>query len=694
MNQNNQADNNEVFPTIPYNNSQGIYNQNGFSWESNVNMRGFPFNNNSNNNDSNNENTNSTSNSNIDSVNCNNSTISNTTLSNYSRQQQYSINPQIETNIQQHQRQRQQSFQKETVSNPSGTPAAYPSQMSRKANANTSITSPYINMNEPVQSRSPTSVSTNTPGNDNIGSFPSRGLSQDTEKHRQQQVPSPQANPNIPSALFSYPIRKYISNLAILKFYDMVHMINNAGSNINKLEYWRHFINEMFTPSATMRYSKTSNIDFRKFDFLVSLIPLIFITLWKLGVVRIEVAPQQIKCEVLSNSYIFISCPKATFTYHYADASYITHFIQFKGIYSSSLKLEFGDLCMHSFVPGIEWNSLERLLSNQQASYEIFQKLSNIDDKNYPNTTTTTNNNNNSINDNKTKNKTTKEPSSSESSELPDKLNYNINNNANKLNNNNYRNNNQVSDNHKIEASNNIKNNLNSHSSDDARDKKIPPNFDAITQLRSYFSVFRNVSVFGSQEGLMRVMQVSTVMSALKNLRAYQKIHGIDSPLEALEAYVQKNYNDLNPGMPTMGNNNGKNNNQLNSDRNNVASPTYPVNPSVNQTINLNTNNQRTRSNYTYTESSRLSTDNQVSEQRTVVNEDNGTSQTRYEGDINNYHNNTKPVLKRRRESGISPHTYKAILSPNMGIRNDNDDYNNNTYNNYNNYNVHKKPKN
>lgn len=552
MNQNNQINNNEVPQTTSYNNSQAIYNQSRFSWENNVDMRGFPPNNNRNNNfgntsyeylknrNSNNETNNSRDN---DNINRNYNDASNTNISNYSRhQQQHSINPQIDTNIQPPQE--QQLLQKEAVSNSGGTPIVYPSHMSKPVISSTSITSPYINVNEPTQYKSPNSTSTNTTNNNNGETFFSEGMPQDAEKLRPQPLPP---------ALFSYPIRKYISNLAILKFHDMVNMINNAGNNLDKLEYWQHFVKEMFTPYATVRYSKTSNIDYRKFNFLVSLIPVIFVTLWKLGVVRIDIALQQIKCEVLSNSCIFISCPKATLTYHYADASYVTYYVRFKGIYSSSLKLEFGDLCMHGFVPGIEWNALERLLSNQQSCYEIFRKLSNIDDSN-------------------TKNKSTNGPINGENSELTNKLNTTADNNPNKLNDNSY----------KKETFNNTNDNLNHRNTDNLRDKKIPPNFDAIAQLRSCFGVFKNVSVCGSQEGLTRVMQVSNVMSALKNLRAYQKIHGIDSPVEALEAYVQKNYNDSNLGTHAMHSTNIQNNNRLSPDSDDVTSPRYSVNPNIN----------------------------------------------------------------------------------------------------------------
>ena len=629
-------------PSIRYNDPQSFYNNNGFPWKNSVDMKGLPLNNN------NNRNTNSQA-----------------PMPNYSGP--YPINSQSESTIP------QRSIQMDTSNIPAGTPVVPPVQISGNTNPNAYITSPYTNGTESTQYKAQTPASNNANPNNNNNkrrSFMSRNLSQGTKRPKQEPLQF---------SLLSYPIRKYISNLAILKFYDMFNMINNAGNSVNKLEYWQKFVKEMFAPYATIRYSKASDIDFRKFDFLVALLPLIFITLWKFGVVRMEMSPGQIKCEMLSNGRIFVSCPRATFAYHYSDASYITHLVQLRGIFNSFLKLEFCDLYMHCFVPGIEWNSLERLLSNQQASYEIFQKLSKSNNNEINNISTNSNHA-----DDKSKNKTKNNSNNNETLDLADESH---NNNPNELNH-------DKSNNHNRRASNNGKGNLNNSNGIGSKDKNIPPNFDAITQLRSYFAVFRNVSVFGSQEGLMRVMQVSTVMSALKNLRAYQKIHGIDSPLKALEGYVQKNYNSSHPMMSSMGNNNddGKNSNQMNSKINNSDSPRHSTNSNINSKVNLNSNNPYIHNSYPYTETPRFSTNNQVSDKRSITSEDNGISNDKINNNSTMHQNNKESTLKRRRESGISPHSSKDILFENMNNGNNNDAFTFTSNDNY--YNMNKKSKN
>ncbi|CCF58618.1 hypothetical protein KAFR_0F00210 [Kazachstania africana CBS 2517] len=303
----------------------------------------------------------------------------------------------------------------------------------------------------------------------------------------------------VPAGLFAYPVRKYLASMAALKFHELINTINMSAGRITEALYWKTFINDMFTPDAVLRYAKTSSTDFRQFDFLIPLIPVIFVTLGKLGVIRIEMVIQQLKTEVLSNGTVFFDCPKCTFTYHYPDGSYITHFVQLKGLFNSNFKIEWGDLCMHSFVPGIEWNALERLVSDRAASYEIFQKLSNPEgDAKGKSNIKIESDNKRTISGN---------GSNEPESDPTTATGYNDDKKTNTI---------------------------------------IPSNFDAITQLRSYFSVFRNVSVFGSQEGLMRVMQVSTVMSELKNLKVHQKLNNIQSPLDALVSYVNAHRNELN----------------------------------------------------------------------------------------------------------------------------------------------------
>ncbi|SMN21351.1 similar to Kazachstania africana KAFR_0F00210 hypothetical protein [Maudiozyma saulgeensis] len=300
---------------------------------------------------------------------------------------------------------------------------------------------------------------------------------------------------------FPFAIRKYLANMAAIKFHDMIDMINLSVGRITQPSYWQKCMKEVFTPDAIIRYSKTSTTEVRQFDFLVPLVPILFVTLGRLGVVRIEVLAQQLKTELISDGTIFFDCPRCTFTYHYPDGSYITHFVQLKGLFNSALKIKWGDLHMHSFVPGIEWNSLERLVSNNFGTFDIFKKLSggDLDSTNI------------------------KKEEDLVKSEIDDE------NSDKNINSKDYK---------SGQAQDDASGNSNPTGS-------LPPNFEAITQLRSHFSVFRNVSVFGSQEGLMRVMQVSTVMSSLKNLWMYQRLHKIDSPLAAMQQYVERYKQDI-----------------------------------------------------------------------------------------------------------------------------------------------------
>ena len=298
-----------------------------------------------------------------------------------------------------------------------------------------------------------------------------------------------------PVVVFPYSIRKYMASMAAIKFHDMIDMINLSVGRITQPSYWQRCMKEVFTQDAIIRYSKTSTTEVRQFDFLVPLVPILFVTLGRLGVVRIEVLTQQLKTELISDGTIFFDCPRCTFTYHYPDGSYITHFVQLKGLFNSDLKVKWGDLHMHSFVPGIEWNSLERLISNNFSNFDIFKKLGGV---------------NGDAQD------TVKMKNEEKGSNIKKGLKQEIKSENGSL--------------------------------DDKNESKgtYPPNFEAITQLRSHFSVFRNVSVFGSQEGLMRVMQVSTVMSSLRNLRMYQKLHKIDSPLIAMSEYVERYKQNIN----------------------------------------------------------------------------------------------------------------------------------------------------
>ncbi|CAI4037682.1 hypothetical protein SMKI_04G0120 [Saccharomyces mikatae IFO 1815] len=268
---------------------------------------------------------------------------------------------------------------------------------------------------------------------------------------------------SLPMLLVPYHIRKYLSNLAMLKLYEIINEINTAVGTIGLLSFWTELISGIFTPDAVIRYSKKSMTDYREFEFIIPVFSVICSTLGRFGIVRMEIKVLQLKTQVLSNSTIFFNCPRASFVYYYPDGSYITHFAQIKGAFDLDLKINWLDISMHSFVPDIEWNAVERLFSDETKSVEIEQIFSKL-------------------------------------------------------------------------KQDDVKDQGNSFAENDGAN--VPRNFEAITQLRSYFDVFRNVSVFGTQEGLMRVMQISTVMSTLKKLRKFQIEKNIDSPVTALSAYI------------------------------------------------------------------------------------------------------------------------------------------------------------
>lgn len=168
----------------------------------------------------------------------------------------------------------------------------------------------------------------------------------------------------IPASELSYPIRKHLANIATLKIYELVNVINASTSHINLWTYWKKHTSRLFSELATISYSRNWENEFVQYDLSVSALGSLFVALSRQGVVRVETVVPHLCPQVLSNGYIFFNCPRFTFTYHFIDGSYITHFAQVKGVFNPFIKIDSIDFCIHSSVPGIEWNSLERLLGN------------------------------------------------------------------------------------------------------------------------------------------------------------------------------------------------------------------------------------------------------------------------------------------------------------------------------------------
>ncbi|CCD25686.1 LIM domain-binding protein NDAI_0F03680 [Naumovozyma dairenensis CBS 421] len=280
-----------------------------------------------------------------------------------------------------------------------------------------------------------------------------------------------------------YPVRKYLANMALLKVYELINFINESTNQLANIPRWAIYIDKNFLPSAEINIIRKLNHDVRKYQFLASMLPIISEKFEAMGMYRMEVIAQKLHTQTLSNGTVYFGSPCCTFAYHYQDGSYVTHFTQIKGVLDRTLRLAWIDLTVFSFVPGIEWNSLEKLVSNSKVSFNIFQKLANPSHLSM----------------------------SKDSAEI------------------------DVNDDDIKDETNDV---------NDKKDKvgkqiEFPPNFEAITELRSQFGVFRDISLLNSQNHFMRVAQISTVMSSMKNIMLFQKQKKIINPKEAMKMYVK-----------------------------------------------------------------------------------------------------------------------------------------------------------
>ena len=184
----------------------------------------------------------------------------------------------------------------------------------------------------------------------------------------------------VPST-YPYPLRKYLSNLAILRAHEIINLLNVSNDKLNDMKYWVKIMSELFTPYGLFRYSRKQQDDIRQFEFTAVVIPSVMRAFGSSGVAKLEIVPHQLRAQVLSNGTIFFECPRCLLTYFFPDGSYMTNFTHFKGVFDTALKIEWLDMFTYSFVPGVEWASLETKLSDPKISAEIFEKLSSANSK-------------------------------------------------------------------------------------------------------------------------------------------------------------------------------------------------------------------------------------------------------------------------------------------------------------------------
>jgi hypothetical protein len=277
-----------------------------------------------------------------------------------------------------------------------------------------------------------------------------------------------------------------------------------------------------------MRYSVKSGTESRQFQFSIPIIPNFFFSIIQSGVMRIELHPGVLRTQVLANGLTYLESPRCCFTHHYSDGSYVNIHGAIKCILNQNLKLDWLDFQTHVFIPGIEWPQLETFLSDEDKMRGIFEDFlkTNSDD-------------NVDANENDDKKDIMDEDNKSELS---------MNSNASTV---------------KKEE----RKNFNSKSKDN---KKV----QLLQKVRSNYQVFHGMSNFGLQESVMRVMQVSDVMSNLASLMLYSINGEENGPLNSFETYVDKYYTKKDDDkVKKIKGNNGINSKSPNSSNGQKTSP-------------------------------------------------------------------------------------------------------------------------
>lgn len=170
--------------------------------------------------------------------------------------------------------------------------------------------------------------------------------------------------------------RRQMSNVEVLKVLDFCELVGVRSESTKNILYWKKIITEYFSEAGVLRYSVKSGVDHRQFEFSVPIIPRFFFSIIQSGVLRIEIQPGMLRTQMLANGTTYIESLRCCFTHHYNDGSYVNIYGTMKGVFNQSLKFEWLDFQTHVFIPGVEWPSLEKVLSDETKMKEMLSVYS------------------------------------------------------------------------------------------------------------------------------------------------------------------------------------------------------------------------------------------------------------------------------------------------------------------------------
>ncbi|ONH68003.1 Morphogenetic regulator of filamentous growth protein 1 [Cyberlindnera fabianii] len=180
------------------------------------------------------------------------------------------------------------------------------------------------------------------------------------------------------NAVINY--RRHVTNTETLKFLDFCELVGVRSESTKNILYWKKIITEYFSDSGVLRYAVKAGSDSRQFEFSVPIIPRFFFSIIQSGVTRIEIQPGMLRTQVLPNGTTYLESPRCCLIHHYADGSYVNIHGSMKGILNQALRIEWLDFQTHVFIPGVEWPSLEKLLSDESKMIDVLGMLNESND--------------------------------------------------------------------------------------------------------------------------------------------------------------------------------------------------------------------------------------------------------------------------------------------------------------------------
>ncbi|XBW38671.1 hypothetical protein QEN19_004259 [Hanseniaspora menglaensis] len=331
----------------------------------------------------------------------------------------------------------------------------------------------------------------------------------------------------------SYSVRKYLSNMAILRVYELINMITlsvkQAVKNrkeckskeefLKKLEPSILIIDKMFAPYGSVHYAISpngSNMKIRTFELSV-LSFLFFFRGWVENMVsaELDIFVNNMKAQVLNNGTIYVESNDFTIMKSYPDGSRTVKKFNAKVIFDSWLKIEFFELVRLNVETFASENSLS--IKNLNSNGELDELMQFLIDRNL---------------DQGMGNKRSLEKMNMGSNEIndPDLPDVYENKQQNGLPFPNY----SVGSKHGSQH-------INATGSDTQNKNAMTNNELLIDFLKKKTGAFNLDSEYGTPANFLKFLQLSDVMTNLKNLMLYQRINNVESPMDSMFRFV----NDL-----------------------------------------------------------------------------------------------------------------------------------------------------